>query len=61
MPTFVSAQYVRNDMPPPEQVIRAVSADGRVWWHDDTCIQRDWLAYIAAGGTVLAAKEEEPT
>jgi hypothetical protein len=68
MPKFVSAQYVANDIPPPDQVIRAVDDEGRVWWHDDSCTQRDWLTYLAEGGTVEAAGDkpiipppEEPT
>ena len=55
MTTLVSAQYVANDFPPPDQVIRAVDDQGAVWWLDDNCDQGDWLAYLDAGGTVEPA------
>lgn len=53
---IVSAQYVVNDFPPPDMLIRAVDAKGQVWWLDDTCVQGDWLAYLDAGGTIEPAK-----
>jgi len=55
MPNFVSAQYVVNDMPPPEQLIRAVGDDDTIWWLNDACTQGDWLRYIAEGGTIAPA------
>lgn len=55
MPTFVSAQYVRNDMPPPDQLIKAIADDDTIWWLADGCTQGDWLAYLAAGGTIAPA------
>lgn len=62
MPKFVSAQYVPNSNPPPEQLIRAVDEDGVVWWLDETCSQGDWLEYLQAGNSVMAADaEEQPT
>jgi hypothetical protein len=55
MPNFVSAQYVANEVPPPDQLIRAVADDGTVWWLDDNCTQGDWLRFKQEGGTVEAA------
>jgi hypothetical protein len=59
MPNFVSAQYVANELPPPDQLIRAVDDEGRVWWHKDDCTQGDWLEFLAKGNTVRAADEPE--
>jgi hypothetical protein len=56
MTVFVSAQYVVNETPPPETLIRAVDDKGAVWWLDDNCQQGDWLAYLDAGGTIEPAK-----
>ena len=58
MPTFVSAQYVVNDLPPPEMLIRAVDDEGTVWWLNDDCQQGDWLRFVQEGNTVKSA---EPT
>ena len=55
MPNFVSAQYVVNELPPPEQLIRAVEDTGTVWWLTDDCQQGDWLRYLAEGGTIAPA------
>ena len=55
MTTFVSAQYVVNEAPPPDMLIRAVDDQGNVWWLDDACQQGDWLAYLDAGGTIEPA------
>ena len=60
MPKFVSAQYVPNEMPPPDQLIRAVDEEGTVWWLQDDCTQGDWLAFVEEGGSVRAAGEDEP-
>jgi hypothetical protein len=60
MPTFVSAQYVVNEAPPPEMLIRAVDEDGTIWWLQDGCMQGDWLAFVDEGGTVRAAGEADP-
>lgn len=57
MPKFVSAQYVANEAPPPDQLIRAVDEDGVIWWLQDNCQQGDWLRFVEEGGTVLVAKE----
>jgi hypothetical protein len=54
MPKFVSAEYVANDLPPPELLIRAVDEDGVVWWLQDNCKQGDWLDYLEQGGQVRA-------
>lgn len=59
MPKFVSAQYVVNEAPPPEMLIRAVDDEGTVWWLEESCTQGDWLAFVEEGGSVMAAKEEE--
>ena len=58
MTTFVSAQYVANEAPPPDQTIRAVDDEGVVWWLDDNCQQGDWLRFVEEGNTVKSA---EPT
>jgi hypothetical protein len=55
MTTFVSAQYVANDFPPPDQIIRAVDDKGAVWWLEDGSQNGDWLAYLDAGGTIEPA------
>lgn len=57
MPKFVSAQYVANDLPPPDQIIRALDDEGIVYWLDDSCTQGDWLSYIENGGTIELAEE----
>lgn len=60
MPDFVSAQYVANEMPPPDQLIRAVDADGTIWWLQDDCQQGDWLRFVEEGGTVTPYAKETP-
>jgi hypothetical protein len=57
MPTFITAEYVANDLPPPEYLIRAVDEDGVVWWLQEDCAQGDWLRYREDGGTVREAGE----
>jgi len=52
---IVSAQYVVNDAPPPDMLIRAVDDKGMVWWLDDACAQGDWLRYLEGGGTIEPA------
>jgi hypothetical protein len=56
---YVSAQYVVNELPPPEQLIRAVDDTGRVWWIPEGCDNSDWLEFLAKGGTVMAANTPE--
>jgi hypothetical protein len=60
MPTFVSAHYVVNDTPPPDQLIAATAEDGTIWWLDDNCTQGDWLRFIEEGGTIEPAPSPEP-
>jgi len=55
MTTYVSAQYVINDFPPPEQLIRAVDDMGVVWWIPEGSDNGDWLAYLEGGGTIEPA------
>jgi hypothetical protein len=55
MPIYVSAQYVTNQTPPPDQLIRAVDANGAVWWVSADSDESDWLQFITGGGTVKAA------
>lgn len=55
MPNFISAQYVPNDTPPPDQLIRAVADDDTVWWLKDDCTQGDWLRYLEQGGAIKPA------
>ena len=60
MPTFIAAEYVVNELPPPELLIRAVDEDGTVWWLQEDCAQGDWLRYKEQGGTVREAGTATP-
>ena len=54
MPKFVSAEYVVNDFPPPEMLIKATDDQDQVYWLQDDCQQGDWLEFLAAGNKVAA-------
>ena len=61
MPTYVSAQYVLVEDPPPAQMrIRAVDDTGAVWWMGEDCDQSDWLDFLAQGNEVTAAETPAP-
>lgn len=57
MSKFVSAQYMNTDF---GTKIKAIDADGRVWWLDNQCKQGDWLEYVKGGG-VIAPADSVPT